>query len=141
MKPRVYLDSDVIISALISQTGAAFLIIRSPQLIRYHSSSQVQEISQVIKRLHLNPQNFSLISQQNLKLIKLPLTTPLSQYAPYTTDVFDRPIVAGAHKAKARFLVTYNRKHYSAEALKRDLGITLLSPGQLLQNLRNLKLN
>lgn len=55
----------------------------------------------------------------------------------YTSDANDAHIVAGAKHAKVSFLVTYNVRHFNVERIKKDLGIIVVRPAQLLQYLRS----
>lgn len=58
------------------------------------------------------------------------------EYWRYVTDINDAHIIAGAHAAKADFLISYNLKHYKLDKIRSELGIVILTPAMFLQYLR-----
>lgn len=138
---KVYLDSDVIISSLISSTGAAFHIINNhTNLDLIISDLSVIELQQVVERLELNNRLLQNMIKERLRVIKIEKTIRQIEksYSKYTTDINDTHIVAGVKQSDARFLITYNLKHYNRENLKNDFDILLFSPALFLQYLRSL---
>lgn len=126
---KVFVDSDVVISSLISSTGAAFKLINSEQgITKIISNLSVKELKIVTVRLSITKPlpHFSI---QKIK--------KLNEYVTYSTDPNDAHIIAGAHQSGARFIITYNMKHYKSELIKRELNIILLTPGVFLQYLRS----
>jgi predicted nucleic acid-binding protein len=129
MKPakiKVYLDSDVIISALRSKAGAANLVALNGDLSWQISDIQALELAKVCKRQGLKLQKYKTI-KINVKAI----------FSRYVLDRNDVHIITGAAKSKAKFLITYNLKHYLKDKIKEDLDIVILTPGQMLQYLRS----
>ncbi len=53
-KLTIFLDSDVIISSLISKKGAAFLLVNNKKTEKYISNVSFKEIKVVMKRLKLD---------------------------------------------------------------------------------------
>lgn len=132
---KIFLDSDIIISSLISKTGAAYLLVnQSSETAKFISNLSYRELLIVVKRLSLEVSNL----EDCLKNINQVTIKKTSIFEKYVFDQFDAHIVAGAEKAKARFLITYNIRHYDAEKIKRDLNILVYSPGQFLQYLRSI---
>jgi len=130
---KIFLDSDVIISSLLSSSGAAHLLIKTASPDKYISNYSVKELALVIKRLGVKPSGLKqLLKQLNVVKIKKPFL------ANYVVDSHDSHVVSGAVKAKAQFLLTYNIKHFKAEKIKRNLGILVYRPAQFLQYLRSL---
>lgn len=124
----VFVDTDVVISSFISNKGAAYWLLNNPLEIKLVISDQSQlEITRVAEELK--------IKSRDLKLNLINLTFDPKKYTQYVTDQYDSPIVAAAHQAKAKFLLTYNLKHYLSDKIKK-LGIIVLTPGQFLQYLR-----
>lgn len=126
---KVFIDSGVVISSLISNTGAAFKLINSEhELIRIISNLSVKELRIVMGRLSIKKPlpHFSI---QKIKKV--------DKYAAYSTDKNDAHIIAGTHQSGARFLITYNLKHYKSEKIKRELNIIVITPGAFLQYLRS----
>ncbi len=130
-----FLDTDVIISSLLSQTGAANLLLKTPQIRKIISNASKDEIVQVSQRL-----NISNIYTNSLFKSELSITSitkeDIAKYVTYVTDQNDAHIIAGAHVAKVVFLVTYNRKDFKVDKIKNELKIITLSPGEMLQFLR-----
>ncbi len=141
MKMDVFIDTDVIISSLLSTQGAAYLLLQQRKMKLYISSYSLKEAEIVVKRLDIKPQKLrGLIDKP---LIIIPLRSSLwqiqSSYKQYVTDLDDAHIVAGAKEAKTKFLISYNIKHFKVDGIKRDLGITILTPGSFIQYLRSLQ--
>lgn len=136
--PRVFVDSDVVISSTISKSGAAYYLISRSNGHSFISNLSRKEIRLASKRLEIDKKGLSKIlkkfktvrlskSQRHLKL----------EYNQHVTDPNDSHIVAGAVAAKARFLISYNLRHFKIDRIKRDFGILLLSPAMFLQYLRS----
>ncbi len=136
MKPlSVFLDSDVIVSSCLSATGAANLLLNQDTLIKFYTNIQVKELQIVFDRLSINSTKLTETLQ---KCVQVELKSPnLNLYSSHTTDLNDRHIVAGAVVSHTKFLISYNIKHFQAEAIKRDFGINTLTPAQFLQFLRS----
>ena len=135
MPLRVFVDSDVIISSLISKTGAAYLLMHDTRLSRFVSDVSVAELMRVASELKLS--RAELRSRLKLQCAEVLLGVNRGMNK-YTRDANDSHIVAGAKMAKAQFLVTYNTKHFQVEKIQDELGITVLPPAFLLQYLRSL---
>lgn len=71
-----------------------------------------------------------LVKLENLKAVK-------EKFAKYVVDKNDTHIVAGVVRARAKFLISYNLRHYRADVIKGDFGIIIMSPGKFLQYLRS----
>ena len=130
--PKVFVDSDVIISALLSQRGAASFLLKSQECDKCISDRSLQELEKVCSRLKINIKDLhdltsgfmqTKLKQENIK------------HAEYVIDSGDEHIVAGAVQAQVTYLITYNLKHYKLENIKRDLGVLVITPGHFLQYL------
>jgi len=138
---RVFVDTDVIISSLISDTGAAFALINSINEVElYISNFSVLELNKVVDRLHLQTTTLQQAINKRLNTVEIRQAYEKVQieFADYVSDQDDSHIVAGAKAAKAFFLVSYNVRHFNAEKIKKDYDIVLLTPGMFLQYLRSL---
>lgn len=134
----VYLDSDVIVSSCLSSTGAAYLLLNQESLTKLYSNIQEDELKLVFERLNIAS---SKLHETLKKCTLVHHKSPdLDLYSKYTLDIHDRHIIAGAVTSKAKFLITYNLKHFYVDAIKRDFNITILTPAQFLQFLRSAKL-
>ncbi|PIQ73573.1 hypothetical protein COV58_01745 [Candidatus Roizmanbacteria bacterium CG11_big_fil_rev_8_21_14_0_20_36_8] len=138
---RIFLDSDTIISSIISDSGASYHVLQ--YIIKYdaqgfYSNISEIEILRVAEKLILQKENV----QRNLDILKtihLPLVSLeyFQKYHKYVNDSFDGHIVAAAVHSKVRFLLTYNSKDYNREKIKRDFDIIVLTPGVFLQYVRS----
>lgn len=134
---KVFLDSDVVISALLSTTGASFEILKNPKIKRVISKTIKEELDEVTKRLDINFSDKDLF--RNIETLSLGLAKErlIKIYSSYVLDPEDAHVVAGANKAKSQFLLTHNTKHYLASKIRNDFGIIVMKPGIFLQYLRS----
>lgn len=144
MKPslKILLDSDVIVSSLLSSTGAAHLLInktKKKEISLTISSLSLNEIEGAAGKLDFSPEAAVALVKKRLKIIRLKKRLEES-YKSYVSDLEDAHVVAAAVKAKAKFLVSYNLRHYRSDEIKRAFDIIILSPASLLQYLRSVKL-
>lgn len=138
---RVFVDSDVIISSLISQSGAAFaLLYFEEQADLYISNFSVSELNKVVNRLHLDRESLKDVIDSQFTTVTISLGDKLvkTQFAGYVRDPDDAHVVAGAKEANASFLVSYNIRDFDTEKIREDLHITLMTPGLFMQYLRSL---
>ena len=137
---KVFVDSDVIISSLLSTKGASYLLLQHKDITPIISSYSNEEIEVVIERLNIQNKLFKPLKLK-LHIVKLSLKIEKikKNYHGYVTDADDAHIVAGATFAKTKFLITYNIRHFKKDKIKEDLNIIVLTPGQFLQYLRSLK--
>lgn len=141
MPLKVFVDSDVIISSLISSTGAASLLLNQmDQLKRLVSNISVKELEKVTERLNLDQEKLKNLIQEKFSIIQIkePVKTIKARFAMYVFDIDDAHIVAGARKSNAQFLISYNTKHFKADKLKEDFNIILTTPANFLQYLRSI---
>lgn len=137
--PQVFVDSDVVISSLLSQSGAAYLLLHTNNLGLFISNISQRELAVVIIRLALDLEKLRELEKERLSIVVLE-TFPQAienTYAKYVTDLNDAHIVAGAAKANVKFLITYNIKDYKIDKIKQDLDIVVLTPARFLQYLRS----
>ena len=140
---RVFIDSDVVISSLISQKGAAHLLLftKISQRVKFYLSNlSLKEQKVVVERLKINHKKHASLVKKRFVLIQLKSSIKAikKKYQNYVYDFDDAHIVAGAKKAEAIFLITYNQKDFNKEEIKKDFGIIILSPGLFLQYLRSI---
>lgn len=139
MARKVFVDSDVIISSLISQTGAAYFLIHNVNLELFVSNVSIKELEIVISRLNIDSLSLSELIKTHFKRVQFtePLEKLTTDYSDYSIDPDDTHIVAGAKKANAGFLISYNVRHFNAEKMKQDFGIMLTTPANFFQYLRS----
>ena len=139
-KYKVFLDSDVVISALISNKGASSWIVSQSDLRLVISNYSVKEIEEVIAKLGIGKNKLNKLINQRIGIVKLTgnLSTIKKDFQKYVSDIDDAHVVAGAAAGKADFLLSYNLKDYLMDAIKTKLGVLIMTPGRFLQYLRSL---
>ena len=138
---RVFVDSDVVISSLMSTTGAADMLLHNTEGIElYVSNFSVEELERVVSRLKLDQEKLHKLLNTRFSFVKInqPLKKIREEFADYIRDINDAHIVAGAKEAKVTYIVTYNIRHFETNKLSQDFQIILLTPGLFLQYLRSL---
>ncbi|MDO8638092.1 MAG: PIN domain-containing protein [Candidatus Daviesbacteria bacterium] len=139
---KVFLDSDVVISSLISQKGAAYFLIQEKiNLKLIISNISQEELSRVAIKLSIGQDKTSKLIKEKLKVIQIRKKSEHLKkiFGDYVTDLNDAHIIAGAEKAKVRFLISYNIKHFQIDKIKQDFNIIVTTPANFLQYLRSLK--
>lgn len=126
---KVFVDSDVVVSSLISSTGAAFQLIEEHQEVtKIISNLSIRELEIVKDRLGIS---------RPIPKFELTTVSGVEKYKDYSLDPNDAHIIAGAHQSGARFLITYNLRHFKTDKIKQDLNIITMTPGTFLQYLRS----
>lgn len=138
--PGVFVDSDVVISSLLSSLGAAHLLLNKANLDRFISNFSVNELKLVVERLNIENEELTQLVKARFTIVKLNkrLSEIKSDYKKYTFDENDAHIVAGGVASKAKFLITYNIKDFKVDSIKQDFGIICMRPAQFLQYFRSL---
>lgn len=136
---RVFIDSDVVISSLLSANGAAFYLVHTSNIQPVISSTSRDELRIVVKRMNIPPDRLEELLNHRFEIIEMnePLKNIQEAYQIFVTDVNDAHIVAGAVSAKSQYLLSYNLKHFKTEKIKDKLDILLLTPALFLQYLRS----
>lgn len=131
----IFLDTDVLVSSLISNKGAAYLLtFNTPKNVNIFTSQKLlEELKEVSKRLELNTTREKLL----ISLLKVSKTKSSNTFTKYVNDAGDEHVIKGANEAKALFLVTYNIKHFKKELIKKDLNILVSTPAEFLQFIRS----
>lgn len=140
---KVFVDSDVVLSSLISSKGAAHFLLNEIESEFVISNISLVEITRGVTKLDLSIADLNLLKTK-LKTVKLK-NNKLNQqkikidFGKYTFDENDAHIVAGAKKAKAKVILSYNLRDFNRQKINEDLGVVVLTPSQYLQYLRSLE--
>lgn len=134
-EPTAFIDSNVVVSAIFSDRGAASHLIFETKVPLFISKQVRKESAEAVRRAGITSNNlvaavYHLQTTQNVDRI--------DPFLPYVLDKDDAHIVAGAVAAEANFLITYNLRHYRINKIKSELGVIIHTPGQFLQYLRSL---
>ncbi|MDO8650518.1 MAG: PIN domain-containing protein [Candidatus Berkelbacteria bacterium] len=135
----VYLDSDVVISSMLSKTGAANMLVNEPSLIKIVSNYSLKELKIVAERLQISQDKLKSVTE-SFTVITLSSDSKEQEkdFRKFVTDPGDTHIIAGAKKSGVRFLLTYNQKHFITNSIKNDLGVIVLTPARFVQYWRSL---
>ena len=136
--PCAFLDSDVVISSLLSSRGAARVLIDAGAVDRWVSSSSVRELEDVVDRMVIERTKLhhTLRRCHVASLIEYEATL-VRTHARYVSDEGDAHVVAGVVEAHAQYLITYNLKHFYRDRIKADFDILVMTPALFLQYLRS----
>lgn len=132
MKPRIVIDTNVIIAALKSNQGASNRLLQlfgTGKFISYISVTLIIEYEAVIKRLlpHLSEQqandllDYICATSQHTKIYYL--------WRPHLKDPKDDMVLELAVASEADYIVTYNKKDFK---LAKEFGIKVLDAKELL---------
>ncbi|MBI2011315.1 PIN domain-containing protein [Candidatus Daviesbacteria bacterium] len=139
-KRKIFVDSDVVLSSLISSKGAAYFLLNETQLDLFISNISLEELRRGLEKLQLNKKDFATLIENKMNLVKLKdLDKVKLEFRDYVFDADDAHIVAGARKAKVILVLSYNIKDFNILKLKEDLKIVVKTPAQFLQYLRSLQ--
>lgn len=135
---KVVLDTNVLVSGLLSPHGASAEIVRmtSAGLLQIcHDGRILSEYRAVLARpkFNLNRDHLDALLEQIEALGASMVAEPLKKRLP---DPDDEPFLEVAIRAKADSLVTFNTKHYPSENRQ---GIVVSSPGDFLDLYRKRK--
>ena len=138
---KVFVDSDVVISSLLSESGAAHFLTYSTNIQPFVSNVSYEEMKIVSERLSIEKEKLGALLERRFKEVGLKenLSEIKNKHADYVTDPDDAHIVAAASLSKVEFLITYNQKHFKADKIKNDFGIITMKPALFLQYLRSLE--
>lgn len=138
---RVFVDSDVVISSLLSSSGAASFLLNQMHIRPVISSVSNGELLMVVKRMDMGIKKLEKLLQNRFEVFKITkeLQAVKKEYGKYVTDINDAHIVAGAHVASVKFLLSYNLKHFRRDLIKSSLDLVVLTPALFLQYLRSQK--
>lgn len=138
----IFVDSDVVISSLLSTTGASYLLLQGKTTNSFYISSfSKQELKQVCERLDIKKDKLDSLIRKNLQIVKIDkqLRDIKNKYGKYVYDINDAHVLAGAVFSKASFIISYNIKDFKIEKIRNDLNIIVFKPSMLLQYLRSLR--
>lgn len=136
---KVFFDSDVVISSFLSDRGAARVLLKIVTIERLITDLSQKEILRSTKKLSVSQENLNTHIRSHFKQTGLSEKPKIirDKYRNYVSDENDAHIVRGAIKSKAKFILTYNNKHFNQEKIKNDLDILVMTPGKFLQYLRS----
>lgn len=138
---RVFLDSNIILSGLLSDKGAPRIIldllsIGLPFLIGLTGRYNLVEIERNLKKkmpgiLSVYKAYFPKL---NLKIIPLPRKEELKEYFGKVADK-DIPVLVSAIRGKADFLVTGDKQHFEKLKMRGEYPLRIVTPSELIDSI------
>lgn len=135
---RVFLDSNVILSGLMSGKGSPHIIldILSLKLPFLSGSTGRYNIIEIERNLSkkmpdLLPLYKKYLPKINLEIIPLPSAEEIRKFAGSISDK-DLPVLVSAIKGKVDFLVTGDKKDFEKLKVKGNLPFKILNPSEFL---------
>jgi putative PIN family toxin of toxin-antitoxin system len=135
---RIFLDSNVILSGLLSEKGPPRIILdlfslRLPFLLGMTGKYNLLEIERnLAKKLPaLLPLYKDFFPKLNIKIIPLPSTEQIGQYAQAMAKK-DVPVLVSAINGKADFLVTGDKKDFDKIKGSGKYPLTVVNPREFL---------
>jgi len=136
--PRVFLDASIIVAASISPTGGSFRIFKEASLARFTVATNAYVFDEAVQALQRKyPAALDnlerIVSWCGIDILPDPPEKFVAKYI-YIIDADDAPVLAGAIKSKARFLITLDRRNFMTATLhKADLPIIISTPKDFFQ--------
>lgn len=135
-RPKVYLDTDVLLAAAGSTRGASHIIIKLSELTLIEGviseAVHVEAERNLIAKLpHALPGYRAFLRVAKLREVPLPSPEQLNAYHGQA-DPKDLPHLVAACLAGCHYLVTHNTKHY----VPKPGTIEVLNPGAFLERIR-----
>ena len=139
-KHNIFLDANIFIAAALSRTGGSFHIIseaRAGVIAIYANNFVIAEVATVVRKKWPEKieSSYQLISSIPMSIEDNPSAMEVREMAKLIDDIKDAPILSGALKSNAEFLITLDRKHFLTEKLKSaNLPIKILTPKEFIEN-------
>ena len=136
---RVFLDSNVILSGLFSDTGSPRIILdllslNLPMLHAVTGRYNIIEIERNLKKKM--PTAISVYKEYfpklNLEIIPMPSTAVIKNFSGHTSDK-DVPVLASAFSGKVDFLVTGDKRDFTTLRIKGSYPFKIVSPSEFLE--------
>ena len=141
-KLNIFLDSSALIAGVLSETGAAHVLLllgESEDILLTVSEMVIVESERSIALK--SPQNIPILRNSivtsNLKIVRDPSAKEVETNLYLISDPNDVPVLLAAMKAKVDYLVTHNRKHFLDDPkVAERSGLRIGTPGDALAWLR-----
>jgi predicted nucleic acid-binding protein len=138
---RVFLDSNVILSGIISEKGAPCFILdilslRMALITGITGEYNLIEIERNINKkipdaIHLYKE---FLSKINLEIIKLPSIAEINKYSGHTAAK-DVPVLVSAINGKAGYLVTGDKKDFEKPKKSGNYPFQILNPSEFIDGI------
>jgi len=141
-KINIFLDSSALIAGIISETGAAHVLLQlgeTEDVVLVISEVVVNETSRSVARK--SPENFDdvqmEIARAKIQIVPDPSDDEIQANLYLISDPDDVPILLAAMKAKVDYLATHDRKHFLDDPkVAERSGIKIGTPGDVIAWIR-----
>jgi len=135
VKPKIFIDTDVLIAGSASTTGASYVVLQlsALTLVECISSQQVRVEAErnLQSKLPQALPAFRVLLESSVRVVEDPSVAALKPFAGQA-DKGDLPILAVALRSGCHYLLTFNIAHYYATTEE----IKIVRPGEFLVELR-----
>jgi putative PIN family toxin of toxin-antitoxin system len=138
---RVFLDSNVILSGLISDKGAPricldLLTLKLPFLSGSTGRFNLMEIERTLKKKmpKMLPLYRKYLPLLNLKIIPLPSPQEIREFSGTIADK-DVPVLVSAIQGKADFLVTGDKRHFQSLKGGKNYPLQIVTPAEFVDRI------
>ncbi|MFH1243476.1 MAG: PIN domain-containing protein [Pseudomonadota bacterium] len=135
---RVFLDSNIILSGLLSDRGSPRIILdvlslELPFIVGVTGRYNIIEIERNLKRKMPNaiPIYQKYLPELHLEIMPLPSKEELKQYQRLTTEK-DVPVLVSAINGEVDFFVTGDKRHFTRARKNGRVRFEILSPSEFL---------
>jgi len=139
--PKVFIDTSVIFSSLLSNSGASAKIFKSARSLDIFISQYViDEVHDVLKQKapHLLDSFEQMLRVKDFAITPAPRKRLVLKARKIISDPKDAPILAAAISAKVDYLVTLDKKDFINDAkVAERSGLTIVTPGQFVKLLKS----
>jgi len=136
---RIFLDSNVILSGLLSDRGAPRLILdllsmELPGLVAVTGRYNIVEIERNIRKKAPKalPVYGEYFPKLRIEIVSLPAPAEVAKHRGIVADK-DTPVLVSAVKGKADFLVTGDKKHFGQVKVSGLVPFRIVSPSEFLE--------
>jgi len=138
---RIFLDSNVIVSGLLSDKGAPGVIfdilsLNLPLLTAVTGRYNIMEVERTIKKKlpALLPIYKNYFSKAAISIVALPSAEEIKLFEGIIHEK-DAPVLASATKGKADFLLTGDKKHFQKLKTSIPCRFAIVSPSEFLETI------
>lgn len=137
---RVFLDSSVLVSGIISQSGASSAILdlgEAAEIIIVLSKGVLVETDRVLeKKFPGLAGEFRTFIKNLLPVVTADPTAREIREAESAIDKDDAPILAAAQKVNIHYLVSLDTRHFHSSKVRQYLKAPIVTPAQFLTEFR-----
>lgn len=139
MKIKIFIDSSVIIAALLSSDGGSakiFKLCEAGTAEGWISNKVMEEVSRTIKRKfpELKPCFYQLLKAAGVKISKNPSRNIIKKAEGWIKDHNDAPILAAAKLAKVDVILTLDIRHFIKDTdVAKKSSMQIMTPGEFLK--------